>query len=87
MRMDVTLLKFGDDHAVRVARPGQFADLAPAVAGLGLRGRRPVLVVVGGAAGLDEAGKKRLFTLFGHALLPVLASQQADVVDAVPMRA
>ena len=81
MPMDVTLLEFGDGHAARVARPCQFADVAPAVAGLGLRGRRVVLVVVGGAAGLDEAGKKRLFTLFGHALLPIIASRQAVVVD------
>ena len=81
MPMDVTLLEFGDGHAARVARPCQFADVAPAVAGLGLRGRPPVLVVVGGAAGLDEADKKRLFTLFGHALLPIVASWQAVVVD------
>jgi SLOG in TRPM, prokaryote len=81
MPMDVTLLEFGDGHAARVARPCQFADVASAVAGLGLRGRRPVLVVVGGAAGLDEADKKRLFTLFGHALLPIVASRQAVVVD------
>lgn len=79
--MDVTLLEFGDGRAARVARLCQFADLTAAVAGLGLRGQRSVLVVVGGAAGLDEAGKKRLFTLFGHALLPVVASQQAVVVD------
>ncbi len=46
-----------------------------------MRGRRLVLVVVGGAAGLKEADKKRLFTLFGHALLPIVASRQAVVVD------
>jgi hypothetical protein len=79
--MDVTLLEFGDGHAARVARPCQFADVAPAVAWLGLRGRRLVLVVVGGAAGLEEADKKRLFTLFGHALLPIVASRQVVVVD------
>ncbi len=81
MPMDVTLLEFGDGHVARVARPCQFADVAPAVAGLGLRGRRPVLVVVGGAAGLDEADKRRLFTLFSQALLPIVTSRQAVVVD------
>lgn len=81
MWMDVTLLEFGDGHAARVARPRQFADLASAVVGLGLRGQRPVLVVVGGAAGLDEADKERLFALFGHALLPAVASRRAVVVD------
>lgn len=79
--MDVGLLDWGDGHAARVVRPSRFADLAPAVAGLGLPGRRPVLVVVGGAAGLDEADKERLFTLFGQALLPAVASRQAVVVD------
>jgi len=81
MPMDVTLLEFGDGRSARVARPCQLADVGPAVAGLRLRGRRPVLVVVGGAAGLDEAGKKRLYTLFSHALLPFIASRQAIVVD------
>jgi SLOG in TRPM, prokaryote len=81
VRMDVTLLEFDGGHAARVARPSQFADLAPAVAGLGLRGRRPVLVVVGGAAGLDEADKGRLSTLFSLALLPAVASRHAVVVD------
>jgi TRPM family ion channel len=81
MPMDVTLLEFGDGHATPVARPCQFADVASAVAGLGLRGGQPVLVVIGGAAGLDEVDRRRLLTLFGHALLPVVASRQAVVVD------
>ena len=69
MPMDVTLLEFGDGHAAQVAQPRQFGDVAAAVAGLGLRGQRPVLVVVGGAAGLDEASKERLFSLFSQALV------------------
>jgi hypothetical protein len=81
MRMDVTLLEFGDGHAARVARPRQLADVTAAVAALGLRGQGPVLVVVGGAAGLDEGGKERLFSLFSHALLPVAVAWQAVVVD------
>ena len=79
--MDMTLLEFGHGHAARVARPCQVADVASAVTGLALRSGRPVLVVVGGAAGLDEVGKKHLFTLFSHAFLPVVASRQAVVVD------
>jgi hypothetical protein len=81
MPMDVTLLQVGDGHAARVARPRQVADVAAAVAGLGLRGQRPVLVVVGGAAGLDEGGKERLSILFSHALLPVAVASRAVVVD------
>ena len=79
--MDASVLDFGNGHAARVARPCQFSDVAAAVAGLGLRVQRPVLAVVGGAAGLDEAGKKRLLALFGHALVPVVVSRQAVVVD------
>jgi hypothetical protein len=79
--MDASVLDFGNGHAARVARPCQFSDVATAVAGLGLRVQQPVLAVVGGAAGLDEAGKKRLLALFGHALVPVIVSRQAVVVD------
>jgi TRPM family ion channel len=81
MPMDVALLEFGDGHAARVVRPCQYADVAPAVDRLGLRGQRLVMVVVGGAAGLGELDKERLFTLFGHALLPVVTSRRAVVVD------
>ena len=79
--MDATLLEFGDGHTARVARPRQFPDVAAAVAGLGLPGQRPVFVVVGGAAGLDEGGKERLRVLFSGALLPVVVASQAVVVD------
>lgn len=81
MGMDVTLLELGDGHTARVARPRQFVAVAEAVAGLGLHGLRPVLVVVGGAAGLDEGGKERLRMLFRHALIPVVVARQAVVVD------
>jgi len=81
MGMDVSVLEFGDGHAARVARPRQVADVEAAVAALGLRGQRPVLVVVGGAAGLDEGGKERLFILFSHALVPVAVARRAVVVD------
>lgn len=81
MQMDVTVLEFGDGHTARVARLHRFADVAVAVDDLGLRGRRPVLVVVGGAAGLDEGGKRRLAVLFSDALIPVAVAGQAMVVD------
>jgi hypothetical protein len=52
-----------------------------AVAGLGLAGGRRVLVVVGGASGLDEPGKERLGSLFGEVLVPVAREWDAAVVD------
>ena len=79
--MDVTLLEFGGGHSAQVVRPRQFADLAAAIAGLGLCEPRPVLVVVGGASGLDESGKERLSVLFRQALVPVAVTGQAVVVD------
>jgi hypothetical protein len=79
--MDMTLLEFGDGHTARVARPRQFTDMAAAIAGFGLHSQQPVLVVVGGAAGLDEDGKERLRILFSDALLPVVVSRHAVVVD------
>lgn len=79
--MDVTLLEFGGGHSARVVRPRQFADLAAAITGLGLCEPQPVLVVIGGAGGLDEGGKERLSVLFRQALVPVAVTGQAVVVD------
>jgi SLOG in TRPM, prokaryote len=77
----VQVLDFGNGHAARVARPRQFADLAAAVGELGLDGGRQVLVVVGGASGLDEPGKERLRSLFSQVLVPVARAWDAVVVD------
>jgi hypothetical protein len=75
------VLEFGDGHTARVARPRQFADAASAVSELGLAGGRRVLVVVGGASGLDEHGKKHLRALFSQVLVPVAIAWNAAVVD------
>ena len=60
-----------------VKRP---ADLAAALAALGLAGPRPVLVLVGGAAGLDPDLRRPLLDLL-RALIPVLDEAGAVVVD------
>lgn len=75
------VLEFGDGQTARVARPRRFADVAPAVGELGLAGGRRVLVVVGGASGLDEHGKEHLRTLFSQVLVPVAMAWNAAVVD------
>jgi hypothetical protein len=77
----VQVLDFGDGHAARVARPHRFSDLAAAVGELGLDRGRPVLVVVGGASGLDEQSKDRLRTLFTQVLVPVASAWNAVAVD------
>lgn len=75
------VLDFGDGHAACVARPHRLADAAAAVGELGLYGRRPVLVVVGGASGLDERSKEHLRDLFSQALVPVARAWKAALVD------
>lgn len=77
----VQVLDFGDGHAARVARPRRFADVATAVGELGLDVGRPVLVVVGGASGLDEPSKERLSTLFSQVLVPFARAWNVVVVD------
>jgi hypothetical protein len=75
------LLEFGDGHTARVARPRRLADVAAAVGELGLGGGRPVLVVVGGASGLDERDTEHLRILFSQVLVPVARAWNAVVVD------
>jgi len=77
----VQVLEFGDGHAARVARPRRLADVAAAVGEFGLAGGRRVLVVVGGASGLDEPAKERLRPLFSQVLVPVARAWNAVVVD------
>ena len=75
------MIEFGDGHAARVARPRRFADVGAAVGELGLEGGLRVLVVVGGASGLDERGKERLRILFSQVIVPVARAWNAVVVD------
>jgi hypothetical protein len=80
-RSSVRVLDFGDGHAASMARVHPDADVAAVAAELGLDGPRPVLVVVGGASGLDERRKERLRSLFSQALVPVARAWNAAVVD------
>ena len=75
------VIDLGDGHIACVARPRRFADVAAAVGELGLDRGRPVLVVVGGASGLDERSKERLRSLFSQVLVPVAKERNAAVVD------
>ena len=75
------VIDLGDGHIACVARPRRFADVAAAVGELGLDRGRPVLVVVGGASGIDERSKERLRSLFSQVLVPVAKERNAAVVD------
>jgi hypothetical protein len=57
------------------------ADLPLALARVGLGGSRPMLVVVGGADGLDPVIARRLLGLFRDRLAPVLERLGAVVID------
>lgn len=68
----------GKAHAVRVSEVG---ELRSAVDALGLHPPRPTVVVVGGAAGLDEADMERLRSLFVSGIVPVMEQYAAVGVD------
>lgn len=65
-------------RAVRVSSSG---ELPAALRGLDLSRSRPVLVLVGGAGGLDDADMPRLRPLFTEAFAPLAEASGASVVD------
>lgn len=75
------MIEFDDGRTARVTRPRGLADLPAAIGELGLDVGRPVLVVVGGAAGLDDHAKQRLGGLFSDVLVPVANEWNAAVID------
>ena len=56
-------------------------ELPSALAALGLHRSRPTVVVVGGAAGIDDAGMERLRAQFLSAIVPVMEEHGAVAVD------
>jgi len=77
---DPQRLVLGPGRAAMAARVTEPAELAAALTALGLAGPRPVLVLVGGADGLDPALRPTLAGLF-RALGPVLRAAGAVVLD------
>jgi hypothetical protein len=74
------MLELRADNA-GIVEVSALADLPLALARVGLRGSRPVLVVVGGADGLDPVIARRLLSLFRDRLAPVLEGLGALVID------
>jgi hypothetical protein len=70
-----------DVTAIPRVRVAAAADVAAALDGLGLRRGRPVLVLVGGAAGMSEEHLDALQTVLRDVALPLLHRLDAAVVD------
>jgi hypothetical protein len=77
----VQSVRFDAGRSARLAEVRSRSDLAPALRGLGLEPPLPVLVLVGGADGLDAAVARRLEGLFRDALAPLLEGLGAAVID------
>jgi hypothetical protein len=67
--------------APRIARIGYGEDVTVALDQLELRRGRPVVVLVGGADGMDEDGIRVLETVLQQAVLPAIAGRDGAVVD------
>jgi hypothetical protein len=67
--------------APRLARVAQMRDIPAALDGLGVTRPQPVLVLVGGAGGMDEATQQVLAGVLRDALLPAVERHGAAVVD------
>lgn len=65
----------------RLARVAQMADIPAVLDELGVPGRRPVVVLVGGAGGMDEAVQQVLAGVLREAVLPAVDRHDAAVVD------
>ena len=65
----------------RLLRVSDVAAVPDALDAAGLHRLRPVLVLVGGAGGMDEAQQQRVVAVLRDAVVPVLESHRAAVVD------
>jgi hypothetical protein len=75
------LLAFGDGRVASAVRVTRSSDLADAFAALGLAPPRPVVVVVGGADGLDPADEVRLCRVLAVGIVPAVEAAGAVVID------
>jgi hypothetical protein len=74
-------LHFASGRTAVALRVDQPSELPAALAALGLQAPRPVVVLVGGAGGLDWADLDRLRPLFESGLLPVVTRLGAAAID------
>lgn len=72
---------FDDGHVVTAVRVDADGDVADGLVALGLDRPVPVLVMVGGAGGVDPSDHDRLDRLFTEGVVPAVAQAGAVVVD------
>lgn len=68
-------------RSARLAPVERVGELPQALQRLGLPQSRPTLVVIGGAAGLDEAMRRRLRPLFTDGAAPAVEAADAVMID------
>lgn len=74
-------LTFENGQTAEAIRLHRSDSLLKAVETMGFRTAHPVLVLVGGASGLDETYQERLRSLFSDVLVPVAQNLGAVIVD------
>jgi hypothetical protein len=74
-------IRYDCEHTALAAEPSAMAELPAALNALGLAAHRPVLVLVGGANGLDAEAAKMLEGLFGEVVAPLIEALGAAVID------
>jgi hypothetical protein len=74
-------LHFSGGRTAMAQHVGQLREVPAALASLGLQTPRPVVVLVGGAGGLDPADLDRLRPLFESGLVPAMTRLRAAAID------
>ena len=74
-------LHFEDDRTARAVHVKEPGELPAALAAVGLHPPRTVVVIVGGAGGLNAADLDRLGPLFESGLIPVITRLGAVAID------
>ena len=73
--------QLGDGDGPRLARVSQVCEVPAALDALGVRRGRPVVVLVGGAGGMDERNQQEVVLVLRDAVVPALERHGATVVD------
>lgn len=79
------LIRFEHGRTATGVRVDEPADVPAGLAALGLHGSRPVIVLVGGAGGLDDGDADRLGSLFVDGLISTAIRCGAAAVDGGTM--